>query len=329
MLVFLNPVMAAKKKKKTVKNTYEDFISVLDAEFGPNNLVWPFCFFQPYLMSAEPVDKIVSKFYKKSVVNKIVEGVTGDSEPFMKLFSGALKSIAIFFVFIQVIVSTLKEVSRAELTLESALRIMIALCLPIVLILEYDTILKGVTGVGLQFHEMLRKNITLDLTSLKGTKVSTGLYGIENESLFTKVISTIAHLYQNTIGYWSAFLRSLMVFLIALIVNLAIIITILSGIMSNYVEIGLRHIFMPIAIAFVAHDGMRSSGMRYIKRYLGCFIKIGAITAAVEIAFFIYGKILISKPNILEQWIFLLLLFPLVKQAIKMCNEVVTEALGD
>lgn len=40
-------------------------------------------------------------------------------------------------------------------------------------------------------------------------------------------------------------------------------------------EIRIRQLFAPVAVASIAYEGGRSAGVRFLKKYLSCFIKIG------------------------------------------------------
>lgn len=51
---------------------------------------------------------------------------------------------------------------------------------------------------------------------------------------------------------------------------------------SLILEIGIRRLFMPFAIADIYGEGMRSPGMRYLKKYFAVFIKI-AVCLAVAV----------------------------------------------
>ena len=43
------------------------------------------------------------------------------------------------------------------------------------------------------------------------------------------------------------------------------------------IEIGIRRAFMPMAVAEVYQDGLRSPSARYIKKYFSCFLKLAII----------------------------------------------------
>ncbi len=49
------------------------------------------------------------------------------------------------------------------------------------------------------------------------------------------------------------------------------------------IEIGIRRMFTPIAIVDIYAEGMRSSGARWLKKFLACFIKIAACIAVCYI----------------------------------------------
>lgn len=62
-------------------------------------------------------------------------------------------------------------------------------------------------------------------------------------------------------------------------------ITLKSATYVLYIELFIRRMFMPIALANVASDGMRSSGIRFLKKYLALYIKIGIMVVTVNMAY--------------------------------------------
>ena len=85
--------------------------------------------------------------------------------------------------------------------------------------------------------------------------------------------------------------------------NLLVILPVLLSmylITAAVFEVKIRQVFAPIAIASIASDGARSSGMRFLKKYLACFVKIAIyfFIAAVgaELTGFFYHA-LISLPD--------------------------------
>ena len=67
---------------------------------------------------------------------------------------------------------------------------------------------------------------------------------------------------------------------------------------SMLFEIKLRQIFAPIAVATIGYDGARASGIRFLKKYLTCFLRIGMyfVIAAIgtEMTRFFYARAIMT-----------------------------------
>ena len=61
---------------------------------------------------------------------------------------------------------------------------------------------------------------------------------------------------------------------------------------SIILELGVRRIFFPLAIVDVYGEGMRSSGMRYMKKYLACWVRMALCIAVAYL-----GNLLITTVN--------------------------------
>ena len=73
-------------------------------------------------------------------------------------------------------------------------------------------------------------------------------------------------------------------------------------IFSAIFEVKVRQIFAPVAVAAIAYEGGRSPGVRFLKKYLACFVKIALYftIAAIgaEMTAFFFAKTTASAPNI-------------------------------
>ena len=75
--------------------------------------------------------------------------------------------------------------------------------------------------------------------------------------------------------------------LISLICQVVACVLIAMQIVTIKVEISLRAMFMPLAVSSIAQDGISSSGMRYIKKFLGNIFLLGGILVVVKVVSFI------------------------------------------
>lgn len=74
---------------------------------------------------------------------------------------------------------------------------------------------------------------------------------------------------------------------------------------SMLFEIKLRQVFAPLAIASIGYDGARASGIRFLKKYLTCFLRIGMyfVIAAIgtEMTRFFYARALMTDMEAVKE----------------------------
>lgn len=274
------------------------------------------------LTSGVFIKDIVEDFYASDVMENIINSVTGQTQSWMSGLTTALKAIGTLIVVYYMVVMLLKELQRGEMTMESWMRILITFIIPAVAIAEFDIIIEVLAKSGQWIYQVLNENITITTPPRDS---AAGVPFPEWPGIFS-----IGDWLVGIVEWLVAFFRGLVLTLGYLIVNIIIIIMIMTGILTNYVEIILRHLFMPIALANISHEGVRSIGVRYIKKYFGCFMKIATIIVAVCAIFFVYNELL-QIPNIsgLEKILFFLLLVPGTKKSLQMTNEIISDAIGD
>ena len=277
------------------------------------------------LTNGEFIKSSIDVFYSTNIMETIINDISGETQTFMTGFTAALKVVGVLICLLNAIVMTVKELERAEMTMESVLRILLAFVIPCVLIMEYDFIIKAFSKIGLWLYQTLSGSID-DMATDSGQPFCRGID--KPEYHFGSIVfgSYLSDLF----NWLIALIKGVILMIPLLIINYVIIIQILTGVLSCYVEIVLRHLFIPVAIANISHEGARSSGVRYIKKYFGCFMKVGAIMVAVSAVFYVWKQVIaIPGLGLVEKLIFVILLIPLSKQALKMTNEIIDDALGD
>ncbi len=84
-------------------------------------------------------------------------------------------------------------------------------------------------------------------------------------------------------------------------------------------EISIMQAFAPIAVATIAIDGIRSPGVRYLKRYLAAFVKIAIyfFIAAIgaQLTYFYFGQVMASKDTSMTPALAINLIFMLLSNA--------------
>lgn len=269
------------------------------------------------LTNGEFIKGVIEKFYSSDVIDTIVNDITGQTKTWMVGLTAALKAIAILIVVYHMVVTLMKELQRGEMTLESWLRILITFLLPAIAIAEYDVIINVFAKSGQWIYGILNENMEIYTdTSNTATGIPYPGFSIFDLGAFFE--------------WLLAWIRGFILTIAYLIINFIIILMIMSGILTNFAEIVIRHMFMPIAFANISHEGVRSIGVRYIKKYLGCYMKIATIMVAVCALFYIYS-LMLSVPGVteIEKVVFFILLVPGTKKSLQMTNEIISDALGD
>ena len=273
-----------------------------------------------YLQDGIFIKISVEMFFSGDVVKNIIDNLEGLD--FVSGLETALKGIAMFIIMYHLILSMVKELERGEMTMESWLRILIAFVIPCVCIMEYDRVMNAIGNLGIWLQDSLSHNATVTFES---TETVTGKTPAE-----WKGWRNIDVYLADTLAYMWAYAKGTILFIPYAIVNFLIILAILNGVMSNYIEVVLRHLFLPFAIANISYEGVRSSGLRYIKKYLGCFIKIGCIMVIVDVVLYVYFQLRnLDASSAFHKTMFFVLLYPVTRQALQMGNEIISDALGD
>ena len=272
------------------------------------------------LQSGIYIKNLMDIFYSGDVTETIISSL--ENQSFVNTLKSAVKAIAMLLIVYHMLVSLMKELERGEMTIESWLRVLLAFVIPCVCIIEYDTMINVFSKTGMWMQQILYKNSSLTFAA---TNPPDG-----------KPVPTCDDLWEigtylaDLVDYIFRIINGALLFIGYAIITVNIILTIMSGIMSNFIEIVLRHLFMPLAIANISHEGARSAGVRYVRKYLGCYIKIGSIMVAVSAIFFVYNTLCsIPSADIWHKSLFFVLILPVTKQSLKMCSEIISDALGD
>lgn len=125
--------------------------------------------------------------------------------------------------------------------------------------------------------------------------------GMQNESdqVFAQNLSAL-QIFGNAIG---RFFLELMLSLLTLIFQIGCGLMVAYQIITIRIEFLVRTAFMPLAISDIAQNGVRGSGMKYIKRLLLNMFMLMGILATIVLTFFIINDISVNL-NIFEaEWI--------------------------
>ena len=107
-----------------------------------------------------------------------------------------------------------------------------------------------------------------------------------------KIIYNDNNITQNSTTGFIAFMSAKSQILVPSILNKLIIIATKFAILSAIIEIGIRRIFAPVAVADIVSEGARSPGIRYLKKFLATYLKIGVMVIISELAGVVLSAVL-------------------------------------
>lgn len=207
----------------------------------------------------------------KDSVNEMIDFInSGASANIYNLFTSTYTTSALTFgsdfmtylqglgsvVAVVIMIGKIEEsLARGKGDEEAISEGVIAISICLLAVLYSNDILKIVNGIG----ELILKAMSL--------KVSSGV----DTGLTSSYISPAA----GTMEAIGLLLKIFPIYLLAKIEVIAVKMVAFSIIL----ELGIRRIFFPLAIVDIYGEGMRSSGMRYMKKYLACWIRMSICIA--------------------------------------------------
>lgn len=174
-------------------------------------------------------------------------------------FSAIMISIAIVGLINAIIsfAKSVKEISERGLDITEAMfRCSSTFLIMIVLIINASRILDLGTNIGEYIIEAIANN--LPITS--------------NDALADLSMKTITGHSNGGILWW---IQSTVILIIPYIISLILNIAANFLTFSILLELGIRRILAPLQVVNLMEDGFRGPGMRYLKKYIATFLKVG------------------------------------------------------
>jgi hypothetical protein len=235
------------------------------------------------------------------------------------------KSIGLLVCFFNMMIKIIKTCERGEMTAEQFIGVFLALAIPAMLIFEYDKVVDAVSKVA----DYIYTEIVSTWSKKTESSLDYQVAKLVNDNSVTLEFSVAG------IGRWvGGTLAGIITWLSLLIINFIMGIQIVSSIISLYMQITVRYIFMPVAIANVAEDGPRSSGMKYILKYIAAHVHVASIVIIVQILFNTYIRLISAmtaegmNPKLWELIFIWLCLPAALKAGISMSGEIIKDAFG-
>lgn len=228
--------------------------------------------------------------------------------------------VADVMVVIFSLINISKETQRGEISMDYWFRIAAALVVAIVLVTSVGTVMDNLYGFGdyvisAAYNNMKDDSFEIDgeMTTTTGQKMSDdqknnfletlsyvpGLDGGEDGS------GNIKELYETESDADASFFKIETASSVVTLMEYAVyapLLVCMFLIFSAIFEVKVRQIFAPVAVAAIAYEGGRSTGVRFLKKYLACFVKIALYftIAAIgaEMTAFFFARTTASAPNI-------------------------------
>jgi hypothetical protein len=144
-------------------------------------------------------------------------------------------------------------------------------------------------------YSAILTNLPMVVTSLSefGQEIVTGIVnsGGLDAAGSADVSSTVAKIKDklNDLNIFALCFQVVIYFIFGNIMKFVIQIVAYIALFTVKVELFIRTVAMPLAVALIADDGWKGPGGRYIKKWVGCFVQMGIISIATQSYTFVTG----------------------------------------
>lgn len=168
-----------------------------------------------------------------------------------------LKGVGMGIVLVIIYMEIIQAVQRGQDCMDMWLKLFIKIAVSVLVIVYIDDILSAIDQLGTYIGTLIQEAIANpdDTDAITRDQLIEAICGDSSPGL----IKTLG-------GIFQLFLPWVMQKLVVLAAKIASY--------SILIEIAIRRAFVPIAVAEIAGEGMRSPGIRYLKRYLALYIRI-------------------------------------------------------
>lgn len=227
--------------------------------------------------------------YMKLIYSAFKRFTLNDSENIMALYR-VIRYIGILAVVVFTLMNVAKDSQRGDLTLEYFFRVISSLVVAGILVLQVNTFMDYLYGTGDYIVTAVYQNMKDDIYDASGSSAPLSQKVTDNKDKILEAMSYIPGLNGDSSG--SGTIKELynldkladadwfqietadsILDLMSYVVYAPMLICIVL-ISTEIFWVKVRQIFAPIAVASIAYEGGRSSGARYLKKYLASFVKI-------------------------------------------------------
>lgn len=192
----------------------------------------------------------------KGVLGKIFEFVTGDVNQLVQTnVLSNIKIIALIFVLGITVIHFFEAIDRGRDPVECTFKILVEFCISTFFLINAEKIMAFIAKLGI---------LLISLISVNSAEIDNTA---QREALLIAVSG-------KTDGGMFWFIKCFAILSIPWLMSLLIIIAAKCVIIQLMLELAIRRAFASLAITDMYKEGLRSPGMRYIKKYLAAFIKL-------------------------------------------------------
>lgn len=253
-----------------------------------------------------------------------------------------IKGIASMLVVLFIVMMIVKESERGEVTPEFWFRCAAQIIIALVVIISLDQIMDSIYKLGNLIIQAVYEGVNSRLSTVQDYQTITSgavksgtasekqilaamkqIPGLENIDTLLKDSSTNA-------TDWYEMNNAGKIMQVLEIVVYAPMLAAMYLIFSAVFEVKIRQIFAPIAVSTISYEGTRSSAVRFLKKYLACFLKIAiyfliACIGALLTAYF-FGQVVKSAKEV--DLIMMLLANIIAAMAMMQSGGIADEILG-
>lgn len=206
----------------------------------------------------------VSCAVTEAVASPSFENLTSDDfsgVDILKTVYDGVKIIGAFWVIIIAMTNLFKTIENGQDPVEGIMRFFTELGITLIFIMNLDVLSSKLAQLGI---------VIINLVGGRGSAEDAVDFTAQAEQLL------IALTGESTGGFaWH--IQAVSSLIIPYVVSWIAVAAAYLCIYQIMIEIGIRRAFMPMAVAEVYQDGLRSPGARYIKKYFSCFLKLAII----------------------------------------------------
>lgn len=265
--------------------------------------------------------------------------------------SGFVTGIAAFLIMLYTCINVIKETQRGEIDMNYWFKIFASTAVAVLVVTSTNTIMNSLYDLG--DLAITQVGTSLESHFAEGGAGSESEYvlptsegsfvDVDDPEVVNKFISALQQIpgaedaniilgddreLSETLHYKMQNVAKLLKLLNYAVMLPALLAAIL--VFMGIFEIKIRQMFAPIAVASIANDGARSSGVRFLKKYVGCFMKIAvyyAIAAiGVMLTYFFYRQFIASTDASQDLVLFAMMIFSNIAACMAMLQS---GSLGD